>query len=91
MEGITLKLIPKENTTPVFPEIKKENVIQCKVTKAAVLEAGTVRGRTSIMLIGETEDGKHIVMETTARIIVNGIAPAAHGAASRWGDDLREP
>ena len=90
LEGITVKLAEKGNKESLFPEIDIDKCKYGKITKAAIIEAGTARGRTTIQLIGEDDKGNVLVLETTARLLLNGVMAVAQGAAARWGDDLTQ-
>lgn len=89
MEDLQIRLAEKGGKS-VYPEIPINKCVWAKVSKVAIMQTGTARGRTTVQLVGETEDGNFLVLETTARLL-NGIMNATKGAAIRWGDDLNEP
>lgn len=97
MTGISVKTQDfKDRANPPWPELAEDIKSGKKVVKYAIaskcsiLEAGTANGRTSVQIIAETKDGEVLVIETTARTIVNGIVPIIKGSAERWGDNLEE-
>ena len=76
----------KDKDTPIYPELSEgKELYYGLATKAAVLEKATANGNTSVQIIAEKEDGKVLVIETTAKLF-NGLAAVAKGNAQRWGD-----
>lgn len=91
MKPITIKISTKTDTEPQFPELQKAadegRVVETEVTRMGILEGGMASGRTSIALIADLPDGKHVLIQMSAGQLIN-LAAAAKGAAARFGEVL---
>jgi hypothetical protein len=88
---ITMWIAPNDGKTRSVPDeyahmLANKAIIQGRITTCSVLEAGTTNKRTSVGLVIETEDGKVIFAETTARCFITAAA-GVKGAMERFNDD----
>lgn len=88
MIALTIRIGSVKDSKPLFPEYPDLRTAQ--LVGFGVLEGGTVTGRTTVAFIIETPDGIRYVAESTARLLVNGMASATKGACERFGDNLEE-
>jgi hypothetical protein len=80
--------IAKVGDPPLFPEYPEAT--EATLVGFGILEKGTGLGRTSVLFIFQDSTGKHHYAQSTARLLVNGMASACRGAAERFGDDLSQ-
>lgn len=88
MSNLEIKIKTKDNS--LEPIAKYENAEPLKLELALIMEGATGNGRTGIGLYFSDESGKTYFANTTARIILNGLAPAIRGAMHLFNDDPRK-
>jgi hypothetical protein len=66
---------------PLFKELGP--VQEGDLTHAAILQHGTVSGKTTVTFIIQMPDGKRVMAQTTARLLEN-VLGAVKGAEARW-------
>jgi hypothetical protein len=82
MQGVTLQIVGKDDH---HEQIAEQAALT--IEKVIIKEGATEGGRTGVAITLVDTNGKHYVTTTTARIVLNGIAPAIRGAMYRFNDD----
>lgn len=80
-----IKVCPKNQTEPAFPELTEQNTIlhESELYGVAFLEGGMQSGNTSIGIVIKTHDDKFILVQTSAAILQT-IYHALYGAEQRF-------
>jgi len=88
MQTCNIKICPKDQTEPAFPELKPENTLlaDAELYGIAILQGGMQSGKTSIGIALKTPDGKFILAQTSAAILST-IYHALVGAEQRFMDE----
>lgn len=83
MSMIDVKIVSKEDTKPVWPDIA--SVPEGELERFCVLQGGMESGRSSVAFLIKLDDGTHVLVQTSAELM-DMMAGAARGARMRWGE-----
>jgi hypothetical protein len=72
---------------PLFKELAPAE--EGDLTHAAILQHGTVGGKTTVSFIIQMPDGKRVMAQTTALLLEN-VLGAIKGAEARWAQKKRD-
>lgn len=91
MHIVNINTLAKEDDKESFKsEFNTQEIKLLELKEVLIVECGTGNGRTGVTLYFTDKEGNKYFANTSARMIVNGIAPATRGASERFGDDLNQ-
>lgn len=83
MNHVDVCIGAKDDESPLFPEFA--DAIDTPCLGFAILDRGTVSGKTSCGVIAKGQDGKSVMIQFTGDMFLT-MAAALKGARQRFGD-----
>lgn len=84
MMTVDIRVLDRGGEGP-WPELGERPTEHAEVARFAVIQGGMKSGASSVRIIGETDDGTVVVLETSAKLF-SMMAGAVRGALGRWGE-----